>query len=237
MSSQPLNLGTLPAAPGGKKNVVFQADAPNVDPTVVRNVSAYVDTPPVTMTATVGGLVPTPPNDATKFLAGDGTFKVPAGGGGAGFRQIQLDFHDDDILNMQQDSSGGLVLLNAVPNKFFVPLTCLVKFHYGGTAFFAGTAFDDLFLYVGSQNFIMSGSTRFLLDGGQGNNFMELLHHGFQPTAVLGSGDNGLWASGQNIWLATTDTPLTGGDPGVNSNTLTVTLAYLEYDFPSAILS
>lgn len=34
------------------------------------------------MTATVGGAVPTPPNDTTKFLRGDGTFAVPAGGGG-----------------------------------------------------------------------------------------------------------------------------------------------------------
>ncbi len=34
-----------------------------------------------TMTATVGGGVPTPPNDATKFLRGDGTFAVPGGTG------------------------------------------------------------------------------------------------------------------------------------------------------------
>lgn len=34
-----------------------------------------------TMTATVGGGVPTPPNNTTTFLRGDGTFAVPAGGG------------------------------------------------------------------------------------------------------------------------------------------------------------
>lgn len=34
------------------------------------------------MTATVGGGVPTPPNDATKYLNGQGAFTVPAGGGG-----------------------------------------------------------------------------------------------------------------------------------------------------------
>lgn len=33
------------------------------------------------MTATVGGAVPTPPNNTTTFLRGDGTFAVPAGGG------------------------------------------------------------------------------------------------------------------------------------------------------------
>jgi len=34
-----------------------------------------------TMTATVGGGVPTPPNNTTTFLRGDGTFATPAGGG------------------------------------------------------------------------------------------------------------------------------------------------------------
>jgi hypothetical protein len=33
-----------------------------------------------TMTATTGGMVPTPPNDATKYLDGTGVFSVPAGG-------------------------------------------------------------------------------------------------------------------------------------------------------------
>lgn len=37
-----------------------------------------------TMTATVGGGVPTPPNNTTTFLRGDGTFAVPSGGGGGG---------------------------------------------------------------------------------------------------------------------------------------------------------
>jgi len=34
------------------------------------------------MTATVGGAVPTPPNNTTTFLRGDGTFAAPAGGSG-----------------------------------------------------------------------------------------------------------------------------------------------------------
>lgn len=36
------------------------------------------------MTATVGGRVPTPPNNTTTYLRGDGTFAAPAGGGGSG---------------------------------------------------------------------------------------------------------------------------------------------------------
>jgi hypothetical protein len=38
----------------------------------------------VDMTATVGGLVPTPPNNTTTFLRGDGTFATPPGGGSGG---------------------------------------------------------------------------------------------------------------------------------------------------------
>ena len=41
--AQPLNLGSLPAAPSGALNVAFQADAPTPPPTaVIRNSSAYV---------------------------------------------------------------------------------------------------------------------------------------------------------------------------------------------------
>jgi hypothetical protein len=69
--SQPKNFnGTTPAAPAGTKNVTFQADAVSTDPSVVRNVSAYLPA----ATATVAGAVPTPPNDVTKFLRGDGTW-------------------------------------------------------------------------------------------------------------------------------------------------------------------
>lgn len=63
---------TTPAAPSGKVNVKWQADSN--DP---RNVSAYM--PP--MTSSAGGAVPTPPNDATKYLDGTGVFSTPAGGG------------------------------------------------------------------------------------------------------------------------------------------------------------
>jgi len=46
-----------------------------------------VDTIPLTavpvMTATTGGAVPTPPNNTTTFLRGDGTYATPAGGGAA----------------------------------------------------------------------------------------------------------------------------------------------------------
>lgn len=39
--ANPKNFGALPAAPAGKTNVIWQADAPNVNPAIPRNVSAY----------------------------------------------------------------------------------------------------------------------------------------------------------------------------------------------------
>jgi hypothetical protein len=64
---------TTPTAPSGKTNACWQTDGNG-------NVSVYM--PP--MTATVGGAVPTPPNDATKYLDGTGNFSAPSGGGGGG---------------------------------------------------------------------------------------------------------------------------------------------------------
>ena len=44
-------------------------------------ISAAVNSDLPAMSATVGGAVPTPPNNTTTFLRGDGTFAAPAGGG------------------------------------------------------------------------------------------------------------------------------------------------------------
>ncbi len=82
--SQPLNFNdATPAAPSGKANVSWQADAPSPDPNTARNISAYL--PPCT--ATTPGAVPTPPNNTTTFLRGDGTFAAPTAGPSAS--QIQ----------------------------------------------------------------------------------------------------------------------------------------------------
>jgi hypothetical protein len=51
----------------------------NTTGTGVPSIAVNSDLP--TMTATVGGAVPTPPNNTTTFLRGDGTFATPAGGG------------------------------------------------------------------------------------------------------------------------------------------------------------
>jgi hypothetical protein len=76
-----LNLGNAPAAPTGKTNVTFQADADG-------DVSAYM---PVMVGDTgsggISGAVPAPSAGsaaAGKFLKADGTFAVPGGGAGGG---------------------------------------------------------------------------------------------------------------------------------------------------------
>lgn len=51
----------------------------NTTTTGVLSIATGADLP--SMTATVGGAVPTPPNNTTTFLRGDGTFAVPAGSG------------------------------------------------------------------------------------------------------------------------------------------------------------
>lgn len=50
----------------------------NTTTTGVLSIAANSDLP--VMSATVGGAVPTPPNNTTTFLRGDGTFATPAGG-------------------------------------------------------------------------------------------------------------------------------------------------------------
>jgi hypothetical protein len=103
---QPLNFNeTDPAAPSGTVNVVFQADAPTAPPTaVVRNISASMPA----MTATTPGAVPTPPNDATKVLLGNGTFGSPPAGTLAG---------DSDV-DITSPADGDLLAYSAAAGKW-----------------------------------------------------------------------------------------------------------------------
>lgn len=73
MPTQTINLNnTTPAAPAHSVNVQWQADAPSLDPTVIRNVSAYVPA----ATAAALGLVRG--DSATVAVAADGTLSVQA---------------------------------------------------------------------------------------------------------------------------------------------------------------
>lgn len=71
---QVINLGNSPAADADNQLLVWKADPPNANVSVKRNVSVEV---PI-MTASQGGITPTPPNDATKFLDGTGHYTVPS---------------------------------------------------------------------------------------------------------------------------------------------------------------
>lgn len=68
----------------GAKQVITSEQVPiNWESDVVNDGTNFVvlEIPgPKTMTATVGGLVPTPPNNTTTFLRGDGTFAAPPSG-------------------------------------------------------------------------------------------------------------------------------------------------------------
>lgn len=59
----------------------------NTTTTGVLSIATGADLP--AMTATVGGAVPTPPNNTTTFLRGDGTFAAPAGGGDMVLASVQ----------------------------------------------------------------------------------------------------------------------------------------------------
>ena len=71
------------AALGTDDNYVTDAEK-----TVIGNTSGTNTGDEVDMTASVGGLVPTPPNNTTTFLRGDGTFATPAGGGGITWNEV-----------------------------------------------------------------------------------------------------------------------------------------------------
>lgn len=81
-----------------------------------------------TMTATVGGGVPTPPNNTTTFLRGDGTFATPAGGGTPGGSTTQFQFND-------AGSFGG------IPSMVYDKINDVVKLGSAGQIFtFKGVA-------------------------------------------------------------------------------------------------
>lgn len=147
---QIINLNnTNPAAPVGKKNVAWQAIAPNADPTVARDVSAYVDTPPVDMTNVAGGLVPTPPNDATKYLDGTGVFSTPAGGGGSSFADNET----------PGGTSPNLTLANT-------PITGSVRLYGTAVMYTQAFGFKSMMMpMIEGHDFTISGTAITLIGG------------------------------------------------------------------------
>ena len=100
------------------------------------------------MSATVGGAVPTPPNDATKFLDGTGVFAVPSGGGGVWVAHVDQQTtqtftgtpsFDTDITGSSMTITGATFGAGKCLRITFqiTPVGStqrLVKLSYGGTA-------------------------------------------------------------------------------------------------------
>lgn len=171
-TGQPVNFGTTPAAPTGTVNVAFQADAPTAPPTsTVRNVSAYV--PP--MTASVGGGVPTPPNDADKFLDGTGHWTRPNGGGSSG-NDISLYFSPASISPPSLGSWTWARQVNGTLGTNNNGAAIIKTFSTGTTAEFIGVSIAnedfDIIACFGMNPSLISGQTTLfgiaLWDSGSG---------------------------------------------------------------------
>ena len=101
---------------GADDNYVTDAEK-----TVVGNTSGTNTGDEVDMTATVGGLVPTPPNNTTTFLRGDGTFATPPGGGSGGITW-------NEVTGTTQSASvnAGYIANNAALVTITIPTTAAV---------------------------------------------------------------------------------------------------------------
>lgn len=123
--NQPNYNDANPAAPAGAVNIKWQAVAPDPNPAVVRPASAYL---PV-MTSTIGGAVPTPPNDATKYLDGTGAYSVPAGAPPTVIAGIN---NQTASYTAVLGDAGKLIRMNvASANNFTVPPHSSVAFPVG----------------------------------------------------------------------------------------------------------
>jgi hypothetical protein len=89
------------------------------------------------MTATTGGLVPTPPNDVTKFLNGIGTFTIPSGasaGGYAEFYNIKIDFGTNNVAgDGVTDDSINWAAAVATGRNIYIPDDCSILTYTGVT--------------------------------------------------------------------------------------------------------
>lgn len=120
---------STPAAPANSLNVSWQADPVSNDP---RNISANVPF----ATATAPGLVPTPPNDATKYLDGTGNFSKPSGSGLVSTVGITID-------------GGGSVPSTGIKGFIQIPFGCTIT-GWSIVADQSGSASLDIWFLAGS---------------------------------------------------------------------------------------
>jgi len=80
-------------------------------------ISAAVNSDLPTMTATVGGAVPTPPNNTTDYLRGDGTWATPPSGGTPGGSTTQLQYNNAGVFGgITGATTDGNVVTLTTPN-------------------------------------------------------------------------------------------------------------------------
>jgi len=85
----------------------------NTTGTGVPSIAVNSDLP--AMSATVGGAVPTPPNNTTTFLRGDGTFAVPPGGSGSfTVTETEIDFGTTPVSEASFVITDALVTSSAM---------------------------------------------------------------------------------------------------------------------------
>lgn len=120
------------------------------------------------MTSTVGGAVPTPPNNTTTFLRGDGTFAAPSGGSGditnggnTTGAAITIGTNDAFDLNLETNaiprlnitggaSTGGITTITSITaNTSTVQDTLVVRTNSSGTA---AAGFGGAILFQGESS-------------------------------------------------------------------------------------
>lgn len=160
-------------------------------------ISAAVNSDLPTMTATVGGAVPTPPNNTTDFLRGDGTWAAPVSGGTPGGSTTQLQYNNagvfGGITGATTDGTTVTLVAPILGTPASVNLTNATNMPLGGITGFGTGVATALGVNVGSAG------APVLFDGALGTPSSGTLTN---ATGLPISGIAGL-AAGVGTWLAT----------------------------------
>jgi hypothetical protein len=132
---------------------IARTDAANTFTGVQTFSTPIAATSVATMTATVGGGVPTPPNNTTTFLRGDGTFAAPAAGSGdisnggnTTGAAVTIGTNDANALNLETNNvtratitggastGGALTLTDVTANTNTVENALTIRTNSSGTA-------------------------------------------------------------------------------------------------------
>ena len=189
----------------------------NTTTTGVLSIATGADLP--AMSATVGGAVPTPPNNTTTFLRGDGTFATPAGSGDMVLASVQTvtgakTFNDTKLLlqNVAGTFNGSFTNTNTANRVYTLKDSAgTIAFTSDITGTNSGTNTGDVTLATNSGLAFTSGQTLLALGTptsitSGGSNSVTTNTHTHAITAGLGFIGNG---SAQYQLPVTGSTPFT----------------------------